>query len=368
MAPNPAKWERLPPMLRRRPGLLGLVLGVVLLALIVAGLRFGSTRVVDDLGQAWRGIAGLLGLGEPLPGTRQAIVELRLWRALTAAGVGAALGLSGALVQGIFRNGLASPGVIGISGGASLGAVLAVLTVGGYGMGLEIADVHGAGPWLVPVAAFAGALIAAFGVYRLASSRGRVSVPALLLIGIAVNTLLAGIQQFAQFMVLDDIEASRAILSWSFGTLDDRLAWHAAVAFGGAALALCAWPLVAWELDLVQGGLDDAAALGVDVARVRRIALGAAALSAAAAVSVAGQIGFVGLIVPHIVRLLAGPGHRALLPLAALTGAVVLVAADVAQAALFPGLGIQPGVLMSLVGGPFFVWLLWNKRREIAVW
>jgi len=355
-------------MLRRSPRALALALGVVLAALLLASLRFGSTRVVEDLGTALRGIAALLGLGEPLAGSRQAIVELRLWRGLTAAGVGAALGLSGALVQGIFRNALASPGVIGISGGASLGAVIAVLFVGGYGLRLQIADPHGAGPWLVPLAAFAGALVTAFVVYRLASSHGRVSVPALLLIGIAVNTLLAGVQQLAQSLVLDDLEASRAILAWTFGTLDDRAAWHAAVAWGGALVALVAWPFVAWELDLVQGGPDDAAALGVDVARVRVVTLVAAALAAAAAVSVAGQIGFVGLIVPHIVRLLSGPGHRTLLPLSGLVGAVVLVSADVAQMALFPGFGVQPGVLMSLVGGPFFVWLLWSKRREIAVW
>lgn len=355
-------------MLRRSPRALALALGIVLLALIFASLRFGSTRMVGDLGTALRGIGALLGLSEPLEGSRQAIVELRLWRGLTAAGVGAALGISGALVQGIFRNALASPGVIGISGGASLGAVLAVLAAGGYGLRLQIADAHGAGPWLVPLAAFAGALATAFVVYRLASSHGRVSVPALLLIGIAVNTVLAGIQQLAQSLVLDDVEASRAILSWTFGTLDDRAAWHAAVAWAGALAALCAWPFVAWELDLLQGGLDDAASLGVDVARVRVVTLTAAALSAAAAVSVAGQIGFLGLIVPHIVRLLAGPGHRSLLPLAALCGSVVLVAADVAQMSLFPGFGVQPGVLMSLVGGPFFVWLLWTKRREIAVW
>jgi len=355
-------------MLRRRPSAFALALGLLLAALLLASLRFGSTRVVEDLGTALRGIAGLCGLGDPLPEPRQTIVELRLWRALTAAGVGAALGLSGALIQGIFRNALASPGVIGISGGASLGAVLAVLFVGGYGLQLQIADPHGAGPWLIPVAAFAGALTTAFVVYRLASSHGRVSVPALLLIGIAVNTLLAGVQQFAQSLVLDDLEASRAILAWTFGTLDDRMGWHAAVAWGGAAVALCVWPLVAWELDLMQGGLDDAAALGVDVVRVRVLTLSAAALAAAAAVSVAGQIGFIGLIVPHIVRLVSGPGHRTLLPLAALVGAVVLVSADVAQMAFFPGFGVQPGVLMSLIGGPFFVWLLWSKRREIAVW
>jgi iron complex transport system permease protein len=268
----------------------------------------------------------------------------------------------------VFRNGLASPGVLGISGGASLFAVLAVVTTGGYGLGLTLSDAHGAGPWLVPLAAFAGALATALVVYRLAASHGRVSIPALLLIGIAVNTLLAGLQQLVHSLVLEDVYVSRAIVSWSFGTLDDRAAWHALVAWTGALIALASWPAIAWELDLMQAGLEDAQALGVDVRRVKLVAISAASLSAAAAVSVAGQIGFVGLVVPHLVRLACGSGHRTLLPLSALTGAAFLLAADLAQMALFPGLGIQPGVLMSLVGGPFFVWLLWRKRREIAVW
>jgi iron complex transport system permease protein len=355
-------------MPRRR----ALALAVVLLALFgglaLAALRVGSTPLVGDLRTALHGAAALVGLAEPLEEPLQTIVALRLWRALTAAGVGAALGLSGALVQGIFRNALASPGILGISGGASLGAVIAVLAVGGYGPSLQIGDPEGSGPWLVPLAAFAGALATTCVVYRLASSHGRVSIPALLLIGIALNTLLAGLQQLVQSLVLDDLEVSRAILAWTFGTLDDRAPWHALVALSGAFVALAAWPFVAWELDLVAAGHDDAAALGVDVARVRWITLTAAALAAAAAVSVAGQIGFVGLVVPHLVRLVAGPGHRALLPLSMLTGAVVLLGADVAQFVLFRGAGVPPGVLMSLVGGPFFVWLLWRKRREISVW
>jgi len=352
----------------RRPGTLALVLGLVLPALVLAGLRYGTSSAVDDLGTALQAVGAMFGMAEALPHHLQAIVELRVWRALTAAGVGAALGLSGALIQGVFRNGLASPGVIGIGSGASLGAVAAVLFVGGYGAELNLLEVHGAGPWLVPLAAFVGATATAFLVYRLAASHGRVSIPALLLIGIAMNALLSGIQQLVQSLVLGDNGASRAILAWTFGTLDDRMAWHAAVVWGGVLLGLAAWPFVAWELDLMQGGLEDAAALGVDVARVRTLTLTAASLSAAAAVAVAGQIGFVGLIVPHLTRLAAGRGHKTLLPLSALTGAVVLLAADVTQMAFFPDAGIQPGVVMSLVGGPFFVWLLWTKRRELAVW
>ncbi len=353
---------------RRSPLALALPLGIALPVLVLLALRFGSTDAIAGFGAAWHGFAAALGWAEPLEGWRQSVLELRLWRALTAAGVGAALGLSGGLVQGVFRNALASPGVLGISGGASLGAVLAVLLVGGYGVQLTLPDAHGAGPWVVPLSAFLGALLTAFVVYRLAVSKGRVSIPALLLIGIAVNTLLAGVQQLVHSLVLDDFAVSRAIVSWSFGVLDDRAAWHALVAWIGVALALVAWPLVAWELDLMQAGLEDAEAQGVNVRRVKAIAITAAALAAGAAVSVAGQIGFVGLVVPHLVRLSCGPAHRPLLPLCALCGAVVVLGADLAQMAFFPGRGLQPGVLMSLLGGPFFVWLLWRKRREIAVW
>jgi iron complex transport system permease protein len=341
---------------------------LALAALVVLALAFGPSGAVGGLADAWRGLSGALGLGEPLEGWRQTVVELRLWRALTAAGVGAALGVSGALVQGVFRNPLASPGILGLSGGASLGAVLAVVAAGGYGLGLTLDEARGSGPWLVPAAAFAGALATSLAVWRLASYGGRVSVPALLLLGIAVNTLLAGVQQLVHSLVLEDVYASRAIVAWSFGTLDDRAAWHALVAGSGAALALAVAPFVAWELDLLQAGTEDAEALGVNVRAVQVLALSAASLAAAAAVSVAGQIGFVGLIVPHLVRFVAGGGHRALLPLSALAGALVLLGADLAQAALFSGLGLQPGVVMALVGGPFFVWLLWRARREIAVW
>jgi iron complex transport system permease protein len=362
----------------RRGSIAPLTLGLalVLCALIALSLRFGSTSAVSDLATSLRAALSMLGLASPLEPGDQQIVELRLWHALTASGVGAALGLSGALVQGVFRNGLASPSVLGISGGACLGAIFAILFVGGYGAGLRIDEASArsgidwlrSGLVLVPLCAFVGALATALAVYRLASTAGRVSIPALLLVGIAVNTFLGGVQQLVQMLVLGNWEVSKSILLWSFGTLDDRQGWHAAVVWCGAAIAATAVPFVARELDLMQPGLEDAAALGVDVRRVKFVALAAASLAAAASVAVAGQIAFVGLIVPHIVRLISGPSHRTLLPLSALCGACFLLGADLAQRAFFPSLALQPGVLMSLVGGPFFVWLLWTKRREIAVW
>jgi iron complex transport system permease protein len=358
--------------LRRRipPQALGLSLVLLLPILALAGVRFGSTESVPDLRTAVLGALGALGFRAPLPAADvQAIVALRLWRALTAAGVGAALSYSGALVQGLFRNDLASPGILGISSGASLGAAIAVLGFGGYAPNLAVQS--GAGlPSLVaiPLFAFAGALATGALVWLLATSKGRVSIPALLLLGIAVNTCLGGLLQLLQSLVLDDWHVSRSILAWTFGTLDGRLPWHAATVWTALALTLLAVPFVAWELDLMQAGLEDAAALGVNTARVRWIALAASSLSAAAAVAVAGEIAFVGLVVPHVVRALTGPSHRTLLLLSALTGASFLLAADLAQTLFLHGLALQPGVVMSLVGGPFFVFLLWRRRRDVGMW
>lgn len=354
----------------RRPGRVGVLLALLLPVLLVLSVRFGSTRAIADYGTVLRACLAALRLEAPLSDSGlQHIVELRLWRALTAAGVGAALGLSGALVQGLFRNPLASPSILGITGGASLGAVLAVMWLGGFGartgMMAERANI---GLVLVPMSAFVGALLVGGFVWAIASSTGRVSIPALLLVGIAMNTITGGIQQLLQVLVIGDWEVSRSILAWTFGSLDDRTGWHAAVVWLGVALASVAMPWLAWELDLMQAGLEDAQGLGVHTARVRLLALCAASIAAATAVAVAGQIAFVGLVVPHVVRFFSGASHRFVLPLSALAGSVFLVGTDVAQRALLHDVALQPGVVMSLLGGPFFLILLWRKRREVELW
>ena len=352
------------------PAAFGAALLVLLPALLAASLRFGTTTSVPDLATSAKGALAALGLGAPLPAADvQAIVALRLWRALTAAGVGAALAYSGALVQGLFRNDLASPGILGISSGASLGAAGAVLLFGGYGPNLAIAAGANLSSLVsIPLFAFAGALATGALIWVLATARGRVSIPTLLLVGIAVNTFIGGLLQLIQSLFLDDWIVSRSILAWSFGTLDGRLAWHAATVWAALLATLGAVPFVARELDLMQAGLEDAAALGVDTRRVRWTALAAASLAAAAAVAVAGEIAFVGLVVPHVVRAITGPSHRSLLLLSAICGAVFLLAADLGQTLFLRGLALQPGVVMSLVGGPFFVVLLARRRREIETW
>jgi heme transport system permease protein len=355
---------------RVSPRVFGAALALLLPVLAIASVRCGITESVRDLETTLAGALAALGLRAPLADVSvQHIIELRLWHTLTAAGVGAALSYSGALIQGLFRNDLASPGILGISSGASLGAAIAVLLFGGYGPNLAV-EVGASLPALVaiPLFAFAGALATGALVWLLATSKGRVSIPALLLIGIAVNTCIGGLLQLLQSLVVGDWAVSRSILAWTFGTLDGRLGWHAATIWVTLALTLPAIPFVAWELDLMQAGLEDAAALGVDTARVRWIALVAASFAAAAAVAVAGEIAFVGLVIPHVVRGLTGPSHKTLLVLSAVAGASFLLSADLAQTLFLRGLALQPGVVMSLIGGPFFVLLLWRRRREVGVW
>ena len=344
-----------------------LALGALLLpALLFASLCVGDSALrlaPDEVGTA----LGRLARGAE-PTLHDTLVGLRLWKALTTAGVGAALGLSGALVQGLFRNPLASPSVLGISSGASLGAVLGVVMLGrAPSHGLLLPGGADAG-WQVPLCAFAGALAAGAFVFRIATRAGRVSIPALLLLGLALNTILGGLMQWIQAAVLDDNYLSKSILSWSFGTLHDRTAPHALLVWSCLVLALAALPFLAYELDLMQSGLEDAEALGVDTVRVRWIALSAATLAAAGAVAVAGQVAFVGLIVPHLARFSAGASHRVLLGGSALFGALLLVGVELCQCLVLGERTLPPGVLLSLIGGPFFLVLVWTRRRELALW
>jgi len=335
--------------------------------LVLFAVRDGVTGALAP-GDQVRGILHVLGLGEPLAGNLQAIVRLRLMRALTAGGVGGALGLAGAYLQGLYRNGLASPSVVGVTAGALLGGSLAIAVVGGFGPGLALGVSGVFAPLLVTGSSFLGALGASLFVLWLASSGGRLSVPTLLLAGIAANVFIAGALAALQQLTLNDYEVSRAILSWTFGTLDDRALWQVVLVWSALVAAALLIPFVAFELDLLAGGEEDALALGVRVQRVKLGVLLAAALATAAAVSVSGQIAFVGLVVPHLVRRLTGPGHRTLLPLSLLAGAVFLLGCDYAQRRLLGSVALQPGVLMSLIGGPFFLVLLFRQRRSLSAW
>lgn len=353
---------------RPRAIALGIVLSVALVALALYALRLGSMGRLDTA-ECVRGMLAVLGLEEPLEGHAQTFLELHLWRVLVTIGVGAALSLSGGLLQGVFRNALASPSILGLSSGAMVGAAVAVLIVGGHGPIGVSERVAGFGPVFVTLCGFGGALATALVVTAIATRGGRVSVPTLLLVGIAVNACLGGVLAAIQSLSLrEDFGISRAIFAWTFGTLQDRSPTHVALVWGGFALAAAVIPFVAFELDLFAGGEEDAQALGVNTALVKLAALVAAALAAGAAVAVAGQIAFVGLIVPHLLRLTTGVSHRTLLPLCPLAGGVFLLGADSLQRALLGASALPPGVTMSLVGGPFFLFLLVRYRNEVRAW
>ncbi len=347
--------------------LLGALLALLLAALVVQSVRTGPLGA-HPLSVSARGVLASLGVAQELDGSLQSIVEIRLRRTLVALGVGAALAYSGALLQGLFRNGLASPSVLGITSGAAFGASLAILVLGGYGPAIVAAQSAGLAPVLVTAFGFCGALAVALLVATIATTGGRISVPTLLLVGVAINMCLGGLMAAVQSLTLADFEISRAILAWTFGTLDDRSPAQVNLLWVGLALAATIIPFVGLELDLFAGGEDDAEALGVNAGRVKLLVLVAAALAASVAVAVAGQIAFVGLVVPHVLRLLSGTSNRALLPLTLVGGPVFLLGADVIQHALLGNAMLQPGVMMSMVGGPLFLALLVRSRREMRTW
>lgn len=348
---------------RSKPLLLGLGLLALLGLLSFASLQAGAGGQSYGLGDLWQALLALFGLDrEATP----IILQLRLRRILTAAGVGASLALAGAYLQGLFRNSLASPSVLGVTAGASLGAAIAIALLGGFGAGFVASSVLG--PAMISAAAFLGALLVTWGVVALSTQEGRLSVPTLLLAGIAINSVIGGIMAAVQSITLEDFEVARSILNWSFGNVDDRSGLQVLVIYIGLLLALAPIPFVARELDLFAGGEEDAQALGVPLARVKALVLGAATLATACSVSVAGQVPFVGLVVPHLVRALVGAGHRRLLPFCVVTGALCFVACDLLQHTWLVGTGLRPGAMMSLIGGPFFLMLLIKKRGVLVHW
>ena len=307
-----------------------------------------------DLGVAEvaRSIAGHLGLPvEAVPRLHDAIVwDLRLPRVLTAAAVGAGLALAGAVMQSLTRNPLADPYLLGLSSGASLGAV-AVLVVG-----VSL---------LLPVAAFAGALLALVATLALARSGSTLSPGRTVLAGLAVSQMAAAGTSFVIFWSSTG-DSYREILNWLLGSLAG--ATWASVAIAGIAVVVVGTVLLlsATRLDAFAFGDTSAAALGIDVDRTRWTLMTVVALLTGAMVAVSGAIGFVGLILPHAVSSLTGPAHRRLLPVAALSGAVFLIWADTLARTVFDPRELPVGIVTALIGVPVFAFLL--RRGKGSAW
>jgi iron complex transport system permease protein len=315
-------------------------LGLLLAAAVLLGLGTGPSRLGP--GEALRVLLG----GGAEGSAADIVLAVRLPRALLAVGVGACLSVAGLLFQALLRNPLADPFVLGVSGGAALGGI-AVLSLGAR-IGLGYAA--------VPPAAFAGAAAATLLLYALAGLRGRSSPTTLLLTGVVFNALASAAIVF--LASLAGLTEGASIFLWLIGSLASARGELAALLALFLLVGLASALPLARSLNLIALGEESARQLGVDVERATRLLLLATSLMVGAAVSVAGLVGFVGLIVPHLLRLLLGPDHRMLLPAAALGGAAFLVLCDTLARTLLGGRELPVGAITALVGGPLFLLLL----------
>jgi len=327
---------------------------VAAVASIVGGLCVGAFPV------GFTGLLSAVGLADqPLDdATRAILYAIRTPRVLATFCVGAALAASGAALQSLFRNPLADPGLLGVSSGAALAAV-SVIVLGEKVMHVVPPDLR---PWLLPAAAFAGGLASTIVVYRLAARDGITLVGTLLLSGIAINALTAA--GIGMLVFVADDQQLRTLIFWTMGGFGG-VTWTAIIpALLILAIAVPTLLPAAHLLDALALGEREAGHVGVDVERLKRRLVAQVALAVGAGVAISGTVGFVGLIAPHIVRLLLGPAHRTLLPAAALFGGAFLVLADALARTMVSPAELPIGVLTALVGGPFFLWLLAGRASR----
>jgi iron complex transport system permease protein len=337
---------------RLRPGPLlaagAILAGAALLGVLVGPVRLAPGAVLAELA----GRLPLVSTNSGLTAPEAAILwELRLPRVVLGGLVGAMLAVAGAAYQGVFRNPLADPYLLGAAAGAGLGATLAIA----YGPDTSAWPVD-----LLPVAAFAGAVTGVVAAYALGRSGGARTTTTLVLSGVAVAAFLTAIQTYVQ---QQESETLREVYGWILGRLTTA-GWHEVALVAPYALVSTVAILVHGRLlDVLAVGDDEAASLGVRAARVRLVVVAAATLATAAAVAVSGLIGFVGIIVPHTIRLVAGTGYRILLPLSLVAGAAFLILADLAARTLIAPAELPIGVVTAFVGAPFFALILRTARR-----
>lgn len=325
------------------------ILGLFLFFLMVASVTVGGTEI--DARNVWGiilqrlGIGGISSAGDPASET--IIMEIRFPRTLLAALVGASLAVAGAVYQAILRNPLADPYILGVSSGAALGAVLAILT--GWGTSYF-------GNWTLPIYAFVFACIALLIVLRLARAGSRTDMGTIILSGVVVQAFFGALLTFAISLSNEQLQR---IQFWLMGGGFSLRGWdHVGVLVPFLAIGLL---VIVWhsrELNLFFLGERHAGHLGVSVGRMRVLLLVTASLVTGAAVSVSGTIGFVGLVIPHVMRMLFGPDHRLLVPVSALAGAMFLVGSDMLSRVVLAPREFPVGVITAFVGAPFFGWLL----------
>ena len=334
-----------------KPQRIFLILSVLLPVSFIAAISLGAVYLpVNDV------FSSLLGLHfhSAASSTMSDLIvnQIRLPRALLAAAVGALLGISGAASQGLFRNPLADPSLIGVTAGAMAGGSIAIV-LGGSAL---------AGYWglsLISIGAFIGGVITVFIVYRLATSSMGTSVATMLLAGIAITALASSLNSFLEFIAND--EMLRRISLWKMGGLEGADTIRTTIALLVALVIIIVMPRQATALNALLLGESEARHLGIDVDKVKRQLILLIAAAVGVAVALAGTISFVGLIVPHIVRLIIGPDHRYLLVASAFAGSVLLLLADTFSRIIIAPTEIPAGMVTALIGAPFFIFLLRQK-------
>ncbi|MEY8880902.1 FecCD family ABC transporter permease [Donghicola sp. XS_ASV15] len=333
--------------------LLRLILAAALIVTMALSLGWGAADEVAVI----PALLGKFGWSEASLRDTVIIWDIRMPRVLTATLVGAALAVSGAVMQGLFRNPLADPGLIGVSAGAGLGAVVAIV-LGGV---LPAAIAGFFGRWLVPAFAFLGGWGATLLLFALATRGGRTSVATMLLAGIALGALTGALTGIVVYYATDD--QLRDLTFWSMGSVAGASWQQLFVAAPMMLGALCAAPFLARALNAMALGEAAALHLGIDTQATKRIAILTVAGATGASVAITGGIGFVGIVVPHLLRLVQGPDHRGLFVNAALLGAILLLWADMLARTFIAPAELPIGIVTAALGGPFFMSVLMRNRH-----
>jgi iron complex transport system permease protein len=326
---------------------------LLVLLLVVSALSLGTGAAGLPLWQIATDLASGRGLG---PRNHVILFDIRLPRLALGLAVGAALAVSGALMQGLFRNPLADPGIVGVGAGAGLGAVGAIV-LGGL---LPVTIGATIGQHLVPFAAFLGGWASTLLLYRIATRGGQTSVPTMLLAGIALGAMAGALTGILVYLA-DDTQL-RNLTFWSMGSVAGGSWEKLAVGLPFILPVLVLAPLLARGLNALALGEAQARHLGIEVQRIKRLAILAVAAASGAAVALAGGIGFVGIVVPHLLRLATGPDHRWLLPNAALLGGSLLVGADMIARTIVAPAELPIGIVTAVIGAPVFLWILLQRR------
>lgn len=332
-----------------------LLLSLVLVGVTLLSLGWGAASDTDVLAALWAGV----GSGEV--DTRDFVIiwEIRMPRVLMGVLVGASLAVSGAVMQGLFRNPLADPGLIGVSSGAGFGAVAAIVLGGLLPLSIQVL----VGYYMVPFAAFLGGWATTIMLYVVATRNGRTSVATMLLAGIALAALTGAVTGLIVYYATDD--QLRDLTFWSLGSIAGATwskFWAAAPLIS---IALLIAPFMAKALNALTLGEAGAEHLGINVQRMKRLAILSVAASVGASVAVTGGIGFVGIVVPHLLRLVQGPDHRGLLVNAGLLGAIMLLIADDVSRTVIAPAELPIGIITATIGGPFFLWILLKNSKLV---